>query len=196
MYPMGSVPNKTERIDAACGLFFESVGGEKKRSITMSTIAAIPPVRTLLIRVSPLDGGPDWGGGGKPLPDGPTQGQAAESKLRNAQNTRQAKNIFAQHLNGIFAFRRIRCSMASYVISQNLEVRKQIRYLKLPHSVVGTNRVRQDQDRPPCISLQAVEHSRVPNCCERQIFAPCRYFFRSEFLTKASRNGSEDPRYC
>src|SRR5271163_2336918 len=115
--------------------------------------------------------------GGKPLPDGPTQGQAAESKLRNAQNTRQAKNIFAQHLNGIFAFRRIRCSMASYVISQNLEVRKQICYLKLPHSVVGTNRVRQDQDRPPCISLQAVEHSRVPNCCERQNFCSLSLFF-------------------
>src|SRR5579862_2511578 len=68
--------------------------------------------------------------------------------------------------------------MASRVIAQNLEVREQIGNLKVPHGMVGTDRVRQYQDRTSRVSLQPIEEARIVNRCKRQTIAPCRYRYR------------------
>src|ERR1700722_11188718 len=111
-----------------------------------------------------------------PLSDSPAKRQAAKGKLRYLQRVREGENILAQHLNRIFAGSCVRRSMASCVVPQNLEVWKQVRYLLLPHCVVRTDRVRQDEDRSSRVSLQSVEHARIANSCEGQISAPCPCF--------------------
>src|SRR5580704_2157111 len=79
-----------------------------------------------------------------PLSDRPTQRETAKSKLRNIQGIGQRKNVLAQHLNRIFTGCCIRSSVAARVVPQNLEVRKQVTYLRLPHRVVCADRVRQN----------------------------------------------------
>ncbi len=60
-YPTGSVPRKTERIEATCGSCFASVSGEKNRCIATSTTADIPPLTTAAILVSQLVRGTNCG---------------------------------------------------------------------------------------------------------------------------------------
>src|SRR5580692_233270 len=129
-------------------------------------------------------GDPLWCLSSYPLPDRSAQRQAAESKLRNSQRISERKSVLTQHLNGIFACRCVRGSVTSGVISQNLKVRKQVVHLKIPHGLVGADRVRQDQDGPPGTPLQAIEHPRVVNGGEGQIIAPCRCLLRLLLWTR------------
>src|SRR6202034_142211 len=85
-----------------------------------------------------------------------------------------SENILAQHLNRVFTGSCVRSSVAPCVIAQNLEVRKQVCYLRFPHRMVGADRVRQNQDRPSRVSLKSVKHPRIVNGCEGQIITPCR----------------------
>jgi hypothetical protein len=60
-YPTGSVPRKTERIEATCGFCLARVSGEKNRCIARSTTADIPPLATAAILVSQFARGTNCG---------------------------------------------------------------------------------------------------------------------------------------
>ena len=206
-YPTGSVPRKTERIEATCGFRFASVSGREESlhrhvddcrhpAFDYGRNSCFPirarhelrrsvgqhKVRHALGRVRR-----------NPLPDRPTQRQSAESKLRNLQPSARARislpNISIEYSPAVaseapwprVSYRRIwKCG------SRSVD-------LKVPHRMVRADRVGQDQDRQSRISLQPVEHPRIVNGCEGQIIGSLSSFSRSDSDARAFRKASADP---
>src|SRR5271165_186423 len=132
-----------------------------------------------------------------PLADRSAHRQTAESETRNPKAVGQTENIAAQQSNRVLARRGVRCTVSASVIAQDLKVAQQIRHLRLPHRMVGSDRMGKNQHWPSRRSLKAIKRSRILNGGKGQSYCSLSVSeCRRELESNASRNSSAEPRYC
>lgn len=98
----------------------------------------------------------------EPLPDHAAEREAAICETGLPCSVRDGQHIAPQLRDGVAAGRRIRSAMAAQVEPKHAKMPQQRRYLRVPHPVVRTQRVRQHQQRLIGRAFQPVVNPRSP----------------------------------
>ena len=161
-YPTGLVASSTARTDSATGFPEASVRAEKKRCITASSMARIPCSSTVTRRASNRLGSAMRGDvfartrrsmrspalAPSHCPIIPPSDSPQYAKRSRPAGVHGGQHIARQLRDGVVARRRIRRAMAAQVQPEHLKAAEQRRHLRVPHPMVGAQRMHQHQQRP------------------------------------------------
>src|SRR5262245_61516102 len=101
----------------------------------------------------------------QPHPNHASQRHAAERERRNLERISESENVPAELLDCVIACNDRRSAVASRVEAEDPEVRRQRLDLRLPHSVIETEAMREHDDR---LALSALEP--VVQIAERSMY--------------------------
>ena len=82
---------------------------------------------------------------GQPLADHAAQRDAAKRELADLQRVGDGEHVAAQAAPSCIRLRDGGAAVAARVVTQNAEIRQKIGDLKIPHAVIGAERVGEDE---------------------------------------------------